>query len=278
MTPYRYTKNTDENLARLRAVRAFLLDMDGTFYLGDRLLPGALDFLGALALTGRQALFLTNNSSKSASAYREKLCRLGVPEAFRNVYTSGQAAGSYLLRHDPGKTVFLLGTSALAEELAAMGVPVTRSLEAQADLLLVGYDTSLDYAKLAHACDLARAGLPYIATHPDLNCPTETGCIPDIGAILAFIEASAKRKPDTVIGKPFPGIADGALGMLGVSREEAAMCGDRLYTDVAVGVNAGMLAVMVLSGEAAMADLEDSPVQPDLVFGKLADMIPYLVL
>ena len=121
-----------------------------------------------------------------------------------------------------------------------------------------------------------RGGKPYIATHPDLNCPTETGFIPDVGSFMALIETSTGRRPDRIIGKPYEGIVEEALLRTGLEREEMAMVGDRLYTDVATGVNHGMTGILVLSGEATLADLEASEVKPDLVFTRLSEMIDYL--
>ncbi len=259
--------------AKLEPVRCFLLDMDGTFYLGNRLIEGSLDFLAALERTGRTARFLTNNSSRSSSVYREKLLRMGVHERYCDVITSAHAAARYCLERFPGKKGWLLGNPALRAEMTGMGLALT---EGEADYVLVGFDNTLDYAKMTRVCDEVRAGKPYIATHPDFNCPTETGLIPDIGAIMAFIEASAGRRPDVILGKPYRGIVDEALARTGFSLSEMAMVGDRLYTDVATGVNHGMTGILVLSGEATMKDVETSDVQPDLIFGKLADMIPYL--
>lgn len=258
---------------RLLDVRCFLLDMDGTVCLGDQLLDGSLDFLAALSKTGRQALFLTNNSSKSADDYIRKLQRMGIRDPFLRVYTSGQAAGSYARSQLTGKRAFLLGNDALRAELCAMGVSLD---DERPDYVLVGFDTTLTYAKMTRACDLVRAGLPYIATHPDFNCPTESGVIPDIGAIIAFIHASTGRQPDVILGKPYRGIVDGALAMVGVPAASCAMVGDRLYTDIATGVNFGMTAILVLTGEAAREDIERSTVKPHLVFDRLSDIIPYL--
>lgn len=258
---------------RLAGVRCFLLDMDGTFYLGDRLIDGSLEFLDALARTGRTARFLTNNSSKSARVYTEKLARMGVPEVYRDVISSGHAAAHYCMAHFPGKRCYLLGNPMLREEMLSMGLNV---VDGECDYVLVAFDTTLDYAKMTRVCDEIRAGKPYIATHPDYNCPTETGFIPDMGAIMAFIEASTGRKADVILGKPYRGIVDEALARTGYQLHEMAMVGDRLYTDVATGVNHGMLGILVLSGEATMEDVKTSEVKPDLIFGRLADMIEYL--
>lgn len=265
---------TDEQIrARLALVRCFLLDMDGTFYLGDRLIDGSLAFLDALERTGRTARFLTNNSSKSAEVYAQKLARMGVDARYRDVITSGHAAAHYCMAHFPGQRGYLLGNPMLTREMEQMGLTLT---EEDADYVLVAFDTTLDYAKLCRVCDLIRAGKPYIATHPDFNCPTETGFIPDVGAIMALIEASTGRRADAIMGKPHRGIVDEALARTGFALGEMAMVGDRLYTDVATGVNHGMPGILVLSGEATMADVCASEIKPDLIFGRLADMIAYL--
>ena len=258
---------------KLQGIRCFLLDMDGTFYLGDRLIDGSLDFLAALERTGRTARFLTNNSSKSARVYAEKLRKMGVDERYRDVISSGHAAAHYCLDHYPNGKGYLLGNAMLREELEGMGLQFT---ESDPDYVLVAFDTTLDYAKMCKVCDFIREGKPYIATHPDFNCPTETGFIPDMGAIMAFIEASTGRKADIILGKPNEGIVQEALRRTGYQKSEMAMVGDRLYTDVATGVNHGMMGILVLSGEATMADVETSDVKPDLIFGRLSDMIPYL--
>ncbi len=260
--------------AKLAGIRCFLLDMDGTFYLGDRLIDGSLDFLEALRATGRDAWFLTNNSSKSAKVYVDKLTRMGVPDPFRTqVMTSGHAAARYILEKYPQGRGYLLGNAMLREELTQMGLAFA---ERDVDYVLVAYDTTLDYAKMCAVCDHIRAGKPYIATHPDFNCPTETGFIPDMGAIMAFIEASTGRKADIILGKPYGGIVREAVERTGYALHEMAMVGDRLYTDVRTGVDHGMTGILVLSGEATMEDVAQGDVQPHLIFGKLADMIPYL--
>jgi len=257
----------------LSKVKCFLLDMDGTFYLGNQLLPGSLDFLDACESTGRSTLFLTNNSSKSADQYIQKLKNMGVRERFLRVLTSGHAAATYALRTFHGKKAFLLGNNTLKKELIELGLEIDNE---HPDYVLIAYDTTLDYEKMTRVCDFVRAGLPYIATHPDFNCPTETGFAPDIGAIIAFIEASAGRRPDIILGKPYQGIVEEALRLTGLRTDELAMVGDRLYTDIATGVNFGMTSILVLSGEATKEDMETSPIKPHLVFDRLCDMIPNL--
>ncbi len=259
--------------SKLDPVRCFLLDMDGTFYLGDKLLDGSLDFIDAVVKSGRDYLFLTNNSSKSADYYVQKLGRMGLKVDKSKVLTSGQATAMAVLREFPGKSAFVLGNAFLMEELSGLGVAIDQQ---NPDFVIVGYDTSLDYAKMTAVCDFVRQGLPYVATHPDFNCPTETGFAPDIGAIMAFIEASTGRKPDLIVGKPYGGIVEAALARAGRQAGELAMVGDRLYTDVETGLRHGILAVLVMSGETTPEMLEQSQTVPDAVYGRLADMIQEL--
>ena len=143
-------------------------------------------------------------------------------------------------------------------------------------MVVVGFDTTLNYEKLCKVCDFVRAGLPYLSTHPDFNCPTETGFIPDAGAIHAFIHASAFRYPDRIIGKPNGDIMDYLMDRVGLSRDEVIMIGDRLYTDVAAGKNNGLYSMLVLSGEANMAEAATSEVEPHLIFSSVKQIIPYI--
>ncbi len=254
-------------------VRCFLLDMDGTFYLGGELIEGSLDFIDRVLATGRNYMFLTNNSSHNANFYVEKLRRMGLETDRSHILTSGEATCEKLRALYPGKRAFVLGNEYLLEEFKEAGVPVD---DANPDIVVVGFDTTLDYDKMRRVCDFVRAGLPYIATHPDFNCPTETGFMPDIGAILAFIEASAGRRPDLVVGKPNTGIVEAVLRRTGLSVDQLAMVGDRLYTDIETGLRSGMLSILVMSGETTERMLAESDTVPDLKFDRLSDMIPML--
>lgn len=257
----------------LKDIRLFLLDMDGTFYLGDQLIEGSLDFIEKLRATGRDFLFLTNNSSHNAAFYVERLRRMGLTLTREKVMTSGEATCEKLLERYPGKRAFVLGNTFLLEEFREAGIPIDM---AHPEIVVIGFDTTLDYGKLRAVCDFVRAGLPYIATHPDYNCPTETGFMPDIGAIIAFIEASTGRRPDLVVGKPNTGIVEAALRRTGCRLEEMAMVGDRLYTDIETGLRSGMLSILVMSGETTEEMLAASQTKPDLKFDRLSDMIGLL--
>ncbi|MBQ8954176.1 MAG: HAD-IIA family hydrolase [Clostridia bacterium] len=260
-------------MKKLSDVKCFLLDMDGTFYLGDRLIDGSLDFIKAVVDSGRDYLFLTNNSSHNAAHYVKKLAKMGLAVTRDKVLTSGQATAMKMVKLYPGRKAFVLGNEFLFEELAEYGVSIDQQ---NPDYVIIGYDTTLDYAKMTAVCDFVRAGLPYIATHPDFNCPTETGFAPDIGAIIAFIEASTGRRPDLIIGKPYVGIVEAALDRTGLRADQLAMVGDRLYTDIETGLQHGMTAILVMSGETTEDMLAASATVPDLKYGRLSDMIPEL--
>lgn len=250
-------------------IKLFLLDMDGTFYLGNQLIEGSLSFIEKVLATGRDFMFLTNNSSHNANFYVEKLGRMGLKIDRTKVMTSGEATCEKLNALYPGKRAFVLGNPYLIEEFHEAGIPVDFE---HPDMVVIGFDTTLDYAKMCAVCDFVRAGLPYIATHPDFNCPTETGFIPDIGAIMAFIEASTGRRPDLIVGKPNTGIVEAVLRRTGLKCEELAMVGDRLYTDIETGLRSGMLSILVMSGETTEEMLCQSQTVPDLKFGRLSDM------
>lgn len=261
------------DIERLSKVRGFLLDMDGTFYLSDRLLEGALRFIDLLREQGKEFLFLTNNSSKHRRQYAEKITRLGLPLPEDMVLTSGEATALHLQKQKPGARVFVVGTPSLEEEFRLHGFQL---VDENPDYLVLGFDTTLTYQKLWSLCDFVRAGVPFIATHPDFNCPTETGWMPDIGAMIAFVKAATGREPDLVVGKPNRLIVDAASVKMNLPVEQMAMIGDRLYTDIALGQSSGIATILVLSGETKIEDLKDSPFQPDYTFQNLGGVADWL--
>ena len=257
----------------LADVRCFLLDMDGTFYLGEHLIEGALKFIEVLSQQGCEYLFLTNNSSKDSGQYAEKITRLGLPILREKILTSGEAAAMHVQNQKPGARVFVVGTSALENEFRVRGFTLT---DETPDFVILGFDTTLTYAKLWKLCDFVRAGLPYIATHPDYNCPTETGFMPDIGATLAFVKASTGREPDLVVGKPNRLFVEKAAERTGIPVSNMCMIGDRLYTDIALGQVAGIPTILVLSGETQAEEVAGSPFQPTFIFQNLGVVADYL--
>ena len=245
----------------LQGIAAFLIDLDGTIYLGSRRLPGAQEFIQRLRATKRRFLFLTNNPSKDAREYGDKLRRLGIEAGERDIFTSGMATVGFLLKKGTKRRVFLLGTPSLEREFTGAGFVLT---EDAPDYVVLAFDTTLTYAKIEKAAHLLRAGVEFIATNPDLVCPTERGPIPDCGSFAAMFKAATGREP-RVIGKPNREMAQAALDLLGARPEQSAMVGDRLYTDMRMAKETGMKAILVLSGEAREADIANSPWKPDIV-------------
>ncbi len=262
---------TPEALSKLADIRLFLLDMDGTVYLGDKLLPGALEFIELLAVNNINYLFLTNNSSKHRGQYAEKLVHLGLAVSPDKIFTSGEATAVYLHREKPGAKIYLVGTPALEEEFKNHGFELVDADAETPDYAVLGFDTTLTYQKLWRLCDLVRTGVPYIATHPDFNCPIPGGFMPDIGAMMALVEASTGRRPDVVIGKPNPPMIAAVVERTATPVDQICMVGDRLYTDIALGA-AGVTTVLVLSGEAQPEDIPSAPHPPDFVMQDLAEL------
>ncbi len=257
----------------IQDIKCFALDMDGTIYLGEQWIDGAKEFLNAIERTGRKYYFLTNNSSKNAQVYVDKLHRMGLDVSVDKIITSGQATIHYLKQNMPGKKIFLMGNPLLREEFEASGIIID---EQNPDVVVTAFDTTLTWDKLCKVCDLVRDGLPFVATHPDYNCPTETGFVPDIGSFHELIHASAFRYPDVIVGKPYKPMIDYLLYRTGQKKEDIAMVGDRLYTDIAAGVNHGLTGVLVLSGETKMKDLDTSEVKPHHIFDSVKDIISLL--
>jgi 4-nitrophenyl phosphatase len=259
-------------VARLRAAQAFLLDLDGTMYVDDQLLPGAAALLQTLAARGARHLFITNNSAAAAEDYRDRLAALGIPATREHILTSGDATLDFLLRETPHRSAFVVGTPALVASFAAGGIDPSAD---DPDCVVVGFDRTLTYAKLEEACRLLFAGKPFYATHPDRTCITARGLVPDVAAIIAACEATTGRTP-RVLGKPFPEMVAAALGRLGARPEETVMVGDQLDTDMTMAARAGLLGVLVLSGETSAERLAAWPDRPPIVcadVSEVADML-----
>jgi 4-nitrophenyl phosphatase len=257
---------------KLRQIQCFLMDMDGTIYLGHQLLPGAQDWLNLLEEHRLDYYFLTNNSSRSRVEYAQKFARLGLAVPEEKIFTSGEATALYLAKHFPGASLFVVGTPPLMAEFERHGFTLT---ESDPDVAVLGFDTTLTYDKLRQLCDLVVAGKPYIATHPDINCPTENGFMPDIGSMIELVATSTGRRPDVIIGKPYQPIVDALAAKTGYPVESHCMVGDRLYTDIALG-RWGITTALVLSGETKAADLAGSEFVPDIVVQDIREMADLL--
>ena len=254
------------------SVRLFCFDMDGTIYLDRTPIPGALEVLHLLNKEGVHFVYLTNNSSKSAADYLAKLHSIGFPAEPENIYTSGQAAAVYLKKNYPGVPCYVMGTDSLTEELRSSGVDVRRTPDSDCGVFLAGYDTQLTYQKLTDACILLRRGLPFLATNCDLVCPMgKDEYLPDCGLFCHMLETATGRKPK-FIGKPEPDMILQLVERYHLNRTDCCMVGDRMYTDIASGLNAGVRTVCVLSGEVTEEEVLASPRQPDALLPSVRDI------
>ncbi len=267
-------KITNQDTRKLAQVRCWLLDMDGTITLGEEALPGAAPFFKAIGQT--PYVFLTNNSSHSKSHYLARLARLGIAAGPEQVLTSTDALAMYLQSlqaKDKPITVYPVGTPGFEEDLRAAGIKLEKRRGQPIDYVILAFDTSLVYEKLDLACDYIRAGVPYLATNPDLVCPLAGGkVLPDCGALIAYMEACTGVSPKRVIGKPETVMIEMVMARYGYAKADLAMVGDRIYTDLASAKNAGILSVVVLSGEASAADVAAASLVPDYVFADVAEL------
>lgn len=252
----------------LKALRAFLLDMDGTLYLGEAPIPGAPAFIRYLRGSGRRILFFTNNPTRDPLAYCRKLAGMGISATPEEVLTSGAATIEYLLRETSHRSLYLLGTPPLERQFEQAGFRLTRE---NPDAVVLAFDKTLTYEKLEGACLHLRGGAPYFATNPDRVCPTDYGYIPDCGAMAALIEAATGRVPQ-FIGKPDARMARMGMARLDAAPGHTAMVGDRLYTDMEMARRAGAVSILVLSGEATREEAEALESPPDYVFGSVAQL------
>ena len=250
-------------------IKCFILDMDGTIYLGNELFPFTKDFLKKVEETGREYYFFTNNSSKSQQAYIEKLDKLGIPIQKEQMMISSHVIIKYLKDHYDGKSIYVVGTPSLIQEFQYFDMNL---VEEDPDIVVLGFDTTLTYEKLEKACHYIRNGCVYFGINPDWNCPMEGGkFIPDCGSMAKLIEASTGKFPD-FFGKPSKYTLNYIIQETGYQPEEIAIVGDRLYTDIAVADQSDVTSILVLSGESTRKDVEASDVKPDVILEDLSEI------
>lgn len=263
------------NKENLKNIKLFLFDMDGTLYLGNELFSFTKKLLHEIKASGGRYMFMTNNSSKSVSDYIKKLQKLGITANYEDFITSSQATAFYLKKNHKDAKLYVLGTKSLKEELTKEGFIVTDILD-EVDCIVLGNDNELTFKKLEDVCKILFArDIPYIATNPDYVCPTEFGSVPDCGSISDMIYNCTGKRP-IFIGKPEPLMPQLAMEIAGSTKETTAVIGDRIYTDVKSGINAGIMSILVMSGETTMEILENSTDKPDIVLkdcGEIIDII-----
>lgn len=260
----------ENNIAELKKKKLYLFDMDGTIYLDDKLFDGTKELLGYIKKMGGRYVFITNNSSRSVRAYVSKVNKLGVDALEEDFLTSADATIMYL-KEKRYRKIYVFGTESFKEQLREARLPISDIICDDIDCLCMGFDTELTFQKLEDACILLNEGIDYIATNPDLVCPTSYGYVPDCGSVSEMLYNATKRKPH-FIGKPKPDIIETAINKTGFKKEETVVVGDRLYTDIAGGVNAGVSTIFVLSGEGTIEDIEKFNIQPEFIFDNVKEV------
>ena len=255
----------------LKDKKLFLLDMDGTIYLDNDLFDGTLEFLSLVKERGGRYLFVTNNSSKSTDAYVKKLKSIGIEACEDDFLTSTNATILYIKEKYQGRNFYSFGTESFTQQLCEAGIDVVTDLCDGIDGIVMGNDNELNFKKLEDACKLLLNDIIYIATNPDWVCPTAFGYVPDCGSVAEMLWRATGKRPH-FIGKPRPEMLLLAMDKYGYAKEECVMMGDRVYTDIASGYNAGIDTIFVLSGEGTMDDAEcDTP--PTYIFENIRQVL-----
>ncbi len=258
--------------ARPAAYEGYALDLDGTVYLGEQLLPGARETIARLRAAGRRVVLLSNNPLMSSAGYAARLTRLGVPTGPDDVVNSSQVMVDYLRARFPGRRLFVIGEVSFREELLAAGFVLTDDPR-KVDVVVAAFDRGFDYHKLQIAFDAIRSGARFVATNRDPYCPVPGGGLPDCAAVIAAIEASTGGRVEEVVGKPSAVMANAVLDRLGLPPDRAIMVGDRLETDIAMGLLAGMHTALVLTGATRRSDLVGASVRPQFVLEDLRGLL-----
>jgi NagD protein len=252
---------------------AYIFDLDGTVYLGDTLLPTAGQTITTLRALGRRTVFLSNNPAHTREDYARKLTRLGLPTPPSDVINSSLVMADFLQRQMPGARLFVVGERPLCDVLEAAGFELTEDPR-RTDAVIASFDRTFVYRKLQIAFDAIRAGARFFATNGDRYCPVPGGGEPDAAATIAAIEACTNTKVEAVVGKPSHYMVDAIIGVLGMPPECCIITGDRLETDVAMGLNSGMAAALALTGATDEAALARSTIKPTYVLRQLGDLLP----
>lgn len=256
----------------IKNVKLFLFDMDGTLYLGNKLFDFTNELLSTIKAIGGRYMFMTNNSSKSVKDYILKLEKLGIKADYDDFITSSQATVFYLKNHHPDAKLYVCGTQSLKDEFIKEGFILTEDTQ-ETECIVMGFDTELNFKKLHDiSYMLCTRDLPYIATNPDYVCPTEFGSVPDCGSVCDMIYNATGKRP-VVIGKPEALMPQLAMEKTGYTKAETAVIGDRIYTDIKSGINAGTVSILVMSGETTQEILDASSEKPDFVLSSGAEII-----
>lgn len=258
-------------MVSLKSKKLFLFDMDGTIYNGNVLFDGTLDLLSKIDEMGGKYVFVTNNSSCSVRDYIIKLSSMGIPVTEENFFTSTQATIMYINSNYANKLIYCMGTSSFLEELRQNGLDVTTEVRDEVGAVVVGFDTELNFEKIKKTCKMLKKKIPYIATNPDYVCPVEWGSVPDCGAICDMLYHATNKRP-VVIGKPSPVMINYVVNKFKTDLQSTVVIGDRLYTDILSGINAGVDTVCVLTGEATIEDIKEYKDKPTYTVNSVKDI------
>ena len=262
---------TGKSADKLKEKKLYLLDMDGTIYNENQIFDGTLEFLAEIERRGGKYIFITNNSSKSVEDYVQKVQKMGIKADYENFYTSSQATAMYLKENYPNQVVYCMGTESLIKELRGAGIEVVTEADERASVVLLGFDTENTSEKIRNTCIMLGRDVAYLATNPDLVCPVSFGYIPDCGSMSIMLKNATGKEP-FFIGKPEPIMVNCVLKKLNYTTQEAVIIGDRLYTDIKTGENAGVDTICVLSGEATMEDILQGEVKPNYIFKSVKEI------
>ena len=268
-----------EAVERFSACEAVVCDLDGTLYLETGAIPGACAFLHQVLQSGRQLYYFTNNTSASRQSWLDKLTALSFPIKNHQLITSADCADAYLKRGNLYPRIYLIGNGDLRKDFEERGFRCLNEAEALVHeplAVVIGFDTELTYEKINVCFQLLIKNSPYVATHPDVLCPvTQTTFKPDVGSFIALFETACGRRP-VVVGKPTAEAVRFICEKAHLPAERIAFIGDRLYTDIRMAVDSGMVSVLVLSGETTPELLQSSPWQPQIVAQSVAELSDYL--
>lgn len=248
----------------LKDKKLWLFDMDGTIYLGNTLFDGTLDLLKNITASGGKYVFITNNSSKGIEDYLKKAEKMGIKAEKDNFYTSVDASASFLKERFGKTLIYAQGTQSFIDNLKQEGLNICTEYDENAKCVIVGFDTDLTAKKLANTCKILLKDIPYYATNPDWVCPTEFGYIPDCGSMCFGIEKATGKSP-VFIGKPNSLMIEEVIKKFKADKKDTVVIGDRIYTDIASGVNADVDTVLVLSGETTISACNGSSIKPTFV-------------
>ncbi len=258
---------------RIKSCQLFILDIDGTFYLSGKPFEGSRKFVDALERLGKKLVFLTNNSNRTIESYINEFAEMGIKLSRDQIVTAGVATAEYLFEEFGPKRVYIVGTDDIKYEFQRVGHTV---VEEDPEVVVVTFDKTLTYEKIKKATQFVSKGALFVVTNPDLNCPSSEGPLPDAGAIASVIRKASGVYPNIIFGKPEPKLIEMIIRHNNVSKNEACMVGDRLYTDILAGIQAGTWTVLVLTGEATIEQAEKSPIKPHLIakdIGVLAEIL-----